>query len=104
MLLRISPSWKSMPRPIRLLDRPVTLINNRAVTVYLWHTLLLSAMYIIVDTLWANNQIGDAIPWLLESEWTLFAGIWLLLAVVFLTIGWVEDVAARRAPRLWPDK
>jgi peptidoglycan/LPS O-acetylase OafA/YrhL len=104
MLLRVSPSWKSMPRPIRLLDRPVTLINNRAVTVYLWHTLLLSAMYIIVDTLYANTQIGDAMPWLLESEWTLFAGIWLLLAVVFLTIGWVEDVAARRAPRLWPDK
>lgn len=103
MLLRVSPSWKSMPRPIRLLDKPVTLINNRAVTIYLWHTLLLSVMYIIVDTLYANNQIGDAIPWLLESGWTLFAGIWLLLAVLFLTIGWIEDVAAKRAPRLWPD-
>lgn len=104
MLLRISPAWKSLPRPIRLLDKPVRLINNRAVTIYLWHTLLLSFTYTLIDTLYGNDLIGDAIPWLLESEWTLFAGIWPLLAIVFLAVGWVEDVAAERAPRLWPDR
>lgn len=104
MLLRVSPSWKTLPRPLRILDRPVTLINNRAVTIYLWHTLLLSVSYAIVDRLYNNDQIAEAMPWLLESEWTLFVGIWLLLAIVFLTIGWAEDVAARRTPQLWPDR
>ncbi len=49
MLLRVSPSWQSLPRPIRILDKPVTLINNRAVTIYLWHTLLLVVTVIIID-------------------------------------------------------
>jgi peptidoglycan/LPS O-acetylase OafA/YrhL len=104
MLLRVSPSWKSLPRPVRILDKPVTLINNRAVTIYLWHTLLLTLCYAIIDRLSSEDQVAEAVPWLLESEWTLFAGIWLLLALVFLTIGWVEDVAAGRTPRLWPDR
>jgi peptidoglycan/LPS O-acetylase OafA/YrhL len=104
MLLRVSPSWKSLPRPIRILDKPVTLINNRAVTIYLWHTLLLMVTWIIIDRLYNNDQIGAAIPWLLDSEWTQFAAVWLLLAIVFLTIGWAEDVAAKRTPQLWPDR
>ncbi|MDR6415943.1 acyltransferase [Pseudarthrobacter sulfonivorans] len=104
MLLRISPSWKSLPRPIRLLDKPVTLINNRAVTVYLWHTLLLAVSVAIISRLSDNEVIRAAIPWLLDSEWTRFGGVWLLLAIVFLTIGWTEDVAAKRTPRLWPDR
>lgn len=104
MLLRVSPSWKSLPRPIRILEKPVTLINNRAVTVYLWHTLLLMVAMMIIDRLYNNDRIAEAIPWLLDSEWTLFAGVWLLLAIVFLTIGWAEDVAAKRTPELWPDR
>jgi hypothetical protein len=104
MLLRISPSWTSLPRPISFLDRPLTLMNNRAVTIYLWHTLLLSLCYAIVNVLWEIELIGENIPWLLETEWTLFVGIWLLLALVFVTVGWIEDVAAKRSPRLWPDK
>lgn len=78
------------------------LINNRALTIYLWHTLLLSVCYAIIRRLYNNDRIAEAIPWLLESEWTLIAGIWLLLTIVFLTIGWVEDVAAKRTPQLWP--
>lgn len=103
MLLRISPSWKSLPRPIRFLDKPVTLMNNRAVTIYLWHTLLLSFTYTMVDLLWNIDLIAENMPWLVESQWTLFVGMWLLLAMVFLAVGWVEDVAAKRRPRLWPD-
>lgn len=104
MLLRISPAWKELPRPIRFLDKPVTLINNRAVTTYLWHTLLLSFAMAILDRIYGNDVMSDAIPWLLDSEWTLFGGVWLLVAIVFLTIGWAEDVAAKRAPQLWPDR
>ncbi len=29
--------------------------------------------------------------------------VWPLLALVIVAVGWVEDVAARRGPRLWPD-
>lgn len=104
MLLRVSPSWESLPRPIRILDKPVTLINNRAVTVYLWHTLLLAVSVAIINRLSDSEVIGNAVPWLLDSEWTQFAAVWPLLAIVFLTIGWVEDVAAKRTTQLWPDR
>jgi quercetin dioxygenase-like cupin family protein/peptidoglycan/LPS O-acetylase OafA/YrhL len=102
MLLRISPSWKSLPRPIRYLDKPITLINNRALTIYLWHNLLLVINVMVIDRLYQIDDVAAAIPWVLSSEWTQFIGVWPLLAVLFLTIGWVEDVAAERAPRLWP--
>ncbi|WP_413753496.1 hypothetical protein [Streptomyces sp. R-74717] len=29
--------------------------------------------------------------------------VWPLLALTIPAIGWVEDVAAKRAPRLWPN-
>ncbi|NEE24957.1 acyltransferase, partial [Streptomyces sp. SID7982] len=29
--------------------------------------------------------------------------IWPLLALMIVAVGWVEDVAAKRRPRLWPD-
>ena len=28
--------------------------------------------------------------------------VWPLLALMILAVGWVEDVAAKRSPRLWP--
>ena len=102
MLLRISPSWQSLPRPIRYLDKPISLVNNRALTIYLWHNLLLVISVMVIDRLYEIDDVAAAIPWVLSSEWTLFIGVWPLLAVLFLTIGWVEDVAAHRAPRLWP--
>ncbi|MET3932843.1 acyltransferase family protein [Arthrobacter sp. OAP107] len=102
MLLRISPSWQALPRPIRFLDKAVTLINNRAVTIYLWHNLLLVITVIVINRLYEIDAIATAFPWLLDSEWTQFIAVWPLLAILFLTIGWVEDVAAERAPRLWP--
>lgn len=102
MLLRISPSWQSLPRPIRYLDKPITLINNRAVTIYLWHNLLLVITVVVINRLYQIDNIAAAIPWLLNSEWTQFIGVWPLLAIMFLTIGWAEDVAAERPPRLWP--
>jgi hypothetical protein len=102
MLLRISPSWQSLPRLIRFLDKPIALINNRAITIYLWHNLLLVVTVVMINRLYQNDDIGAAIPWLLDSEWTQFIAVWLLLVILFLTIGWVEDVAAERPPRLWP--
>lgn len=102
MLFRISPSWQSLPGPLRFLDKTVTLMNNRAMTIYLWHNLLLVITVVIIDRLYDIEAVAAAIPWLLDAEWTQFIGVWLLMAVLFLTIGWVEDVAAKRHPQLWP--
>ncbi|MBT2549584.1 hypothetical protein J7I85_14875, partial [Arthrobacter sp. ISL-65] len=102
MLLRISPSWQALPRRIRFLDKPIALVNNRAITIYLWHNLLLVITVVVINRLYEVDALATAIPWILDSEWTQFIAVWLLLAIVFLTIGWVEDVAARRSPQLWP--
>lgn len=102
VLLRISPAWNTLPRPLRFLEGPVALLNNRAMTVYLWHNLLLVLCVLVVDQLWAVDALADGVPQVLESSWLTFACVWLLLGLTCLAVGWVEDVAARRRPRLWP--
>ncbi|MFB0835323.1 acyltransferase family protein [Arthrobacter halodurans] len=102
LLLRASPSWASLPRPLRFLDKPVTLVNNRAMTIYLWHNLLLVATVPLIDQLWEDPQLAEGVPWLLESEWLQLVAVALLLVAAILAVGWIEDVAARRPPRLWP--
>jgi hypothetical protein len=41
--------------------------------------------------------------WLLESPWPVLAATWLLVGGCVVCFGWMEDLAARRSPRLWPD-
>lgn len=101
MLLRISPSWSSFPRSLRLLDKPVGLINNRAITIYLWHCLVLMALVPFIDTLGQIEAISSGIPWL-YTPWMQYVLVWPLLGVVLIAVGWVEDVAAGRPPRMWP--
>ena len=103
MLLRISPAWSSFPRALRLLDKPVGIINNRAVTIYLWHCLVLMALVPFIDTLGQIDSISAGIPWL-YTPWMQFVLVWPLLGVVLIAVGWVEDVAAGRPPRMWPTK
>jgi peptidoglycan/LPS O-acetylase OafA/YrhL len=102
LLLRISPSWSLLPRPLRFLDKIIALINNRAITMYLWHNLMLIASVPLIDLLWNFPVLEENLPWLLESELLQFIVVWPLLGLVFLAIGWIEDVAAKRRPRLWP--
>lgn len=102
VLLRISPVWQELPRPLRFLDGAVTLLNSRAMTVYLWHNLLLVATVVLVDVLWRSDVLATAVPGVLESPWLMFALVWPLLAVVVLAVGWAEDLAAGRRPRRWP--
>lgn len=101
MLLRISPSWSAFPRSLRLLDKPVTLINNRAITIYLWHGLALMALIPLIDRLGRIDLVSESIPWL-YTPLTQYILVWPFLAVALLAVGWVEDVAAKRPPRLWP--
>ncbi|MDQ5861952.1 MAG: hypothetical protein M3536_06790 [Actinomycetota bacterium] len=62
-----------------ILDGVVTLMNNRAITIYLWHNLLLVAAVPLIDLRWDPTH-SEAVPWLLEGE----------------------DLSARRSPRMWP--
>jgi peptidoglycan/LPS O-acetylase OafA/YrhL len=95
VLLRLAPRMDWLARH-RGTDRAVTLLNSRAVTIYLWHNAAITAAFPIGDLLhvWF---VGDAVA---EVFYTAIA-LW-LLALVVLHVGWVEDVAARRRPRLLP--
>lgn len=76
-------------------SRLVTLVNRRALTVYLWHMAFVAALTPLVDVVgWSHqNLLGLAIRVVL---------VFALLGVVILLVGWVEDVAARRRPELIP--
>ncbi|MEU0953480.1 acyltransferase [Streptomyces niveus] len=104
ILLQYSPSWRELPGKLAQFDSTITLANNRAVTIYLWHNLLIMATVPIIDQLWKipdiwkyGEQLDAAYPAL------MLVLVWPLLAVAILAFGWVEDVAAKRRPRLWPN-
>ncbi|MFC7531055.1 acyltransferase family protein [Actinoplanes sp. GCM10030250] len=94
LVLRWQPdmTWLSRIRP---LDRFVTLVNARAVTIYLWHNLAIVALWPVL-TYVALDDVGR-----LEGPVSL-AAAFLLTGVAVLLFGWAEDLAARRRPRLWP--
>ncbi|WP_083646542.1 acyltransferase family protein [Kitasatospora sp. CB01950] len=102
MLLHISPSWEQWPAPLERWNGLVSLLNSRAVSVYLWHVTALVCAVPLIDRLWEVDFFYAHLKWLLTSQWfTLLVGI-PLLALLVLVFGWVEDVAARRRPRLFP--
>ncbi|MFI6260343.1 acyltransferase [Micromonospora zamorensis] len=79
----------------RLADRAVTVVNRRALTIYLWHMPFVVALTPLVDVVgWSHQDpVGLAIRVVL---------VFALVGVVTLAFGWVEDVAARRRPELIP--
>ena len=93
VLLRARPPlrWLARARP---LDRLVTWLNSRALTIYLWHNAAIAVCF----------AVGDRVDaWWLGRAGYLGVAL-VLLFVVVLLVGWVEDVSARRRPRLlgWP--
>lgn len=95
LLLRAAPTMAWLSRS-RVLDRLVTLLNARAVTVYLWHNIAIAVCFVVGDRLhvW---RLGTTF-----EDWGYLAVALALLTVPLLLVGWVEDVAARRPPRLLP--
>jgi peptidoglycan/LPS O-acetylase OafA/YrhL len=89
LLLRPRPQLAWLAR-VPVLDRLVTLLNARAVTVYLWHEV---ALVLAVPV---NDRLG------LETTPELLATAWVLIGVAVLALGWVEDLAAGRRLRLLP--
>lgn len=96
LLLTVRPSMAWLSRA-RLLDSAVSLLNARAVTVYLWHNLAIAMCFTVGD------QFG---VWRLGafSQLGYFATALALLVVPVVLVGWVEDVSATRPPRLLPGR
>jgi peptidoglycan/LPS O-acetylase OafA/YrhL len=95
-LLRWSPrmEWLSRVRPV---DGFVSMVNNRAVTIYLWHNVAITIAVWLFDPLklWRipTQGLEDAVDFTIA-----LAGI----VVAVLALGWVEDLAAKRRPRVSP--
>ena len=100
LLLRFYPSFDWLRRR-PFLDKLVTVINSRAMTIYLWGNVA-----ILLASLLMSSALAPDI--LVGSEWGYqlagFLVVWLLIGVAVVAIGWVEDVAGGRAARLnpWP--
>ncbi|MFE6758975.1 acyltransferase [Streptomyces sp. NPDC057684] len=82
------------------LDRIVSVFNARAMTIYLWHEIALILAVPLIDQFWNVPAFAQYLP--LESQWFMFGVGWVLIAVAIPLVGWVEDVAAKRRPRLLP--
>ncbi|CAL9456370.1 hypothetical protein SUDANB6_02546 [Streptomyces sp. enrichment culture] len=96
---RLGTDFAGLAR-FRRLDRLVTVFNARAVTIYLWHEIALILAVPLIDLCWRVPAFETYLP--LGSQWFLLGVGWVLIAVFVLLAGWVEDVAARRRPRLLP--
>ncbi|MGW6060394.1 acyltransferase family protein [Streptomyces sp. NPDC055189] len=81
-------------------DRLVTVFNARAVTLYLWHEVALMCSVPLIDLMWQVPAFERWLP--LDSTWFQFGVAWVLIGVAVVLVGWVEDIAARRGPRLLP--
>jgi hypothetical protein len=102
MLLHFSPSWEQWPRQLERFNGVVSLLNSRAVTVYLWHSTALVLAVPLIDQLWSNEFCYTHLRWLLTSQWFPLLVAVPLIVLALLLFGWVEDVAAKRRPRLLP--
>lgn len=81
----------------RIFGRLVTVANRRALTIYLWHMPFVVALTPLVGLVgWSPRN-----PWGLAIRVVL---VFLLVGVVTLLVGWVEDMAARRRPELIPGR
>ncbi|GGX89982.1 acyltransferase family protein [Streptomyces fructofermentans] len=105
ILLQYSPSWQELPGRLAKWDKLVTLSNNRAVTIYLWHNFLIMATVPILDRLYELPFMDDSMVSALDSTYAIwmFLLVWPLIGLTILGVGWIEDIAAKRSPRLWPN-
>ena len=101
LLLHLSPSWERWPDRLERFNGVITLLNSRAVTVYLWHCVAL--VYRAADRPPVEQPLLLRPPALAAVQPVAAAAV----AIAADRgrrgcFGWVED-AARRRPRLWPD-
>lgn len=73
------------------LTRAVTVINARAVTIYIWHDAAIAVIAVSVHTARLHVSHVAELP-----------AVLVLTGLAMLAFGWVEDLAARRRPVLLP--
>jgi peptidoglycan/LPS O-acetylase OafA/YrhL len=98
VLLGMVPSWLAREGAARQrlrTARLLTVINNRAMTVYLWHQTAIGVTVVAAGR-WGVNLTG------LTGRLLLLTGVATLLVAAVAGFGWVEDLAARRRPALIP--
>ena len=95
-LLRWAPRMDWLAR-VRPLDGFVSMVNNRAVTIYLWHNVAITLAVWLFDPLKLWRIPTQGLEEVADFSIALAA-----LAVAVLALGWVEDLAARRPPRISP--
>jgi len=76
-------------------DRAVEAVNRRALTIYLWHEAVITFVRLV--GVWAGVSLVGG--WHSTLQLTM---VFTLVAVLVLGLGWVEDLAARRRPKLIP--
>lgn len=81
--------------PVVREHRLVTVLNARALTIYLWH------VPVVVLITHAGEDAGWPVRGALGIGWRLVV-VCALVALVVLVTGWVEDLAATRKPALVP--
>ncbi|MFY1637001.1 acyltransferase family protein [Solwaraspora sp. WMMB335] len=91
-LLPQSAGWLARHR---LLDRVVTVLNRRALTIYLWH--MPAVILVGVFARWWGWSHVTVSGLTIRTVMVV-----LLTAVAVAAVGWVEDAAARRRPQLLP--
>ncbi|MFI5954891.1 acyltransferase family protein [Cryptosporangium sp. NPDC051539] len=104
ILLRFAPKF-SWVGEHKVLNRLITIINGRAMVIYLWHNVAIELSYPLGDKInvWGMGEKiglgnhGEAVGT------AICAVIAVLLTIVgMLAFGWIEDVAAQRRPQLLP--
>ncbi|GAA2789045.1 hypothetical protein GCM10010441_12760 [Kitasatospora paracochleata] len=102
LLLHLSPSWEQWPPRLERWNGVVSLLNARAVSVYLWHIPAMAITVPLMDRLWDVGFLFDHAQFVLRSQWAPLLIALPLLALLVLCFGWMEDLAARRPLRLFP--
>lgn len=97
VLLRLPITLEVVDR-IPLLRGVIDVVNRRAVTIYLWGNVAIALAWLLLE----QPAVINALPVASAAPVTLLVVTLLVLAALVLAVGWVEDLAARRQPRLVP--
>ncbi|MFC5062060.1 glycosyltransferase [Actinomycetospora atypica] len=89
LVLRYTPRLAWLER-IPGLGRLITVINARAVTIYLWHNVAIALAV----------PLNDRFGW--PGTWELVGTAVVLTTAFALGLGWIEDLAAGRRPAIVP--
>ncbi len=96
LLLRVRFTFEWLAR-FPPLDYLVMAINRRAVTVYLWGNLAIWAAWGLVDWQPLSGLADES-----STPALVLVTAWILLAVIVMALGWVEDLAGGRPFQVIP--